>query len=60
MENFIIWLQGKKAYFLGLLAIIYALSGFYLGKFDQITAFNMIWAGLTAIALRAGIKKSLN
>lgn len=58
MLNFIKWLDGKKAYLLGLVAIIYALSGLYLGKIDSATAMDMIWAGLTAIALRAGIKKS--
>lgn len=56
--DFIAWLQGKKTYFLSFAAVLYALSGWYLGNFDQQTAINMLWAALTASALRAGIAKN--
>lgn len=49
------WLKGKKTYLLALVGIAYALSGWYLGKFDTQTTLEMAWAALTAGALRAGI-----
>lgn len=50
-------LSGKKAYLLGLLAVAYGLIGYYLGYSDVAQAQEAVWAGLTAIALRAGIAK---
>ena len=58
MSNLINWLKGKKAYLLGIAAVIYALLGVYLGKIDPATALDMVWAGLTAMAIRAGVSKS--
>lgn len=49
------WLKGKKTYILAVVGVIYALSGWYLGKIDTQTMINMAWAALTAAALRAGI-----
>ena len=51
-------LQGKKAYIMGILAIVYAVLGWFLGNIDALTAQQMIWAGLTTLAMRAGIKNS--
>ena len=52
------WLQGRKTYLLSLAALLYAVSGWYIGQIDQATALNMVWAALTAAALRAGIAKN--
>jgi hypothetical protein len=59
MEKVFDFLKGKKSYFLGLAAVIYALAGWYLGKIDPTTALDIIWAGLTAVAIRAGIKNDI-
>jgi hypothetical protein len=59
MEKVFNFLKGKKVYFLGLVAVIYALTGWYLGKIDPTTALDMIWGGLTAMAIRAGIKNEI-
>lgn len=59
--NFILdykeWLEGKKTYILGFLAILYGASGYYLGQLDSNTALQFVWGGLTSMALRAGISK---
>lgn len=55
--DYIKFLQGKKTYILTLAAIVYALSGWYIGQFDQQTMMNMVWVALTATAMRAGISK---
>lgn len=49
------WLKGKKTYLLAFAAVVYAVSGWYLGKFDTQAMIDMLWAALTAGALRAGI-----
>lgn len=55
--DFINWLQGKKTYLLSVAAILYAVSGWYIGQFDQHTMINMMWAALATMTLRAGISK---
>jgi hypothetical protein len=57
--NFIDSLKGYKTYGLALLAIVYGLSGFYTGNLDASTTIHIVWTALTAIALRAGIKTSM-
>lgn len=51
------WLQGKKTYLLGLFAVLYGVSGYYLGQLDSNIALQFIWGGLTAMTIRAGISK---
>ena len=58
ITDFYQWLQGRKTYLLSLAALLYAVSGWYIGQIDQATALNMVWAALTAAALRAGIAKN--
>lgn len=47
--------SGYKTYILGLAAIIYAITGWFIGNLDQATAMQAFWAGLTAMTLRSGI-----
>ena len=58
ITDFYQWLQGRKTYLLSLAALLYAVSGWYIGQIDQATALNMVWAALTAAALRAGIARN--
>lgn len=51
------FLSGKKTYILVVAAVLYAITGYFLGNFDANTAMQMIWAALTAAGLRAGISK---
>jgi len=48
-------MQGYKTYILALVAVIYAIAGFYSGHIAGQDAVNMMWAALTAGALRHGI-----
>lgn len=52
MINF---LSGYKTYFMGALAIAWAVVGYLLGNLDGATAQTYAWAGFTAIFLRAGV-----
>lgn len=54
--DYIKFLQGKKSYILGILALLYGISGYYIGQLDSNTALQFVWGGLTAMAIRAGIK----
>lgn len=60
--NIINWvvgkLSGKKTYFLALVALVYAISGYFLGNIEGKTAMELIWAALSSMTLRAGIAKS--
>lgn len=55
--DYIKFLQGKKTYILGLFAVLYGITGYYIGQLDSNTALQFIWGGLTSAALRAGISK---
>ena len=52
------WLKGKKTYILAFAGVVYAVSGWYLGKIDTQTMLDMAWAALATGALRAGIQNS--
>ncbi len=52
------FLSGKKTYILAGVAIIYAVTGYFLGHTDANTTMGMVWAALTAAALRGGISSS--
>jgi hypothetical protein len=52
-------LKGYKTYLLGLAGIAYGLGGFFTGHMDLPTLVSILWASLTAMALRAGITNSL-
>jgi len=56
LQDTIKWLEGKKTYFLCILAVIYALSGYFTGHFDMQTALDMVWVALTGSAMRSAIK----
>ncbi len=49
------WLKGKKTYILAGVGVIYAASGWYLGKIDTQTMLEMAWAAMAAGTIRAGI-----
>lgn len=49
-------LQGYKTYVMGGLAIIYGVSGYYLGHLETEIALNTIWAGITTLTMRSAIK----
>lgn len=50
-------LSGKKTYILGAIAVIWGVYGWAVGYIDALQAQEVIWGGLTAIALRLGIAK---
>jgi type IV secretory pathway VirB2 component (pilin) len=47
--------KGRKTYSLAVVAILYALAAWYLGKIDSQQAIAEIWAAITAAAIRHGI-----
>jgi hypothetical protein len=49
--------SGYKAYALGLLAVVWSITGYLMGYLDAGTAKEYVWAGLATLALRAGISK---
>ena len=53
--DYIDFLKGRKTYILGIFAILYGISGYYIGQLDSNTALQFIWGGLTSMAIRAGI-----
>ena len=55
LSDYIDYLKGKKTYVLGFFAIFYGITGYYIGQLDSTIAFQFIWGGLTAMAIRAGI-----
>ncbi len=55
--SFVSFLSGKKTYALGLVAILYGVSGFLTGHLDANSATDTIWAGLAVITGRAAIAK---
>jgi hypothetical protein len=59
MTNLINFLKGKKSYLLGLAGIAYAITGYYTGHLDKTGTVDAIWASLSVMALRAGIKNSV-
>ena len=48
--------QGYRTYAMGTLAIIYGVSGYYLGHLEADVALNTIWAGITTLTMRSAIK----
>jgi hypothetical protein len=48
-------LNGYKTYILALVGIVYGIVGWIWYGLDPVTAQEIIWAGLTAAAIRAGI-----
>lgn len=55
MNRLLELLKGKKTYFLAALGALWALTGFLLGHLDAQTASEVLWASLTAAALRNGL-----
>ena len=53
--DYIDFLKGRKTYILGIFAILYGISGYYIGQLDSNTALQFIWGRLTSMAIRAGI-----
>ena len=49
-------LQAYKTYLMGTLAIIYGVSGYFLGHLEVDMALNTIWAGITTLTVRSAIK----
>ena len=48
-------LKGYKTYALGILGIVFALSGFALGKLDSVTAFAIFFNSLAIMGIRNGV-----
>lgn len=51
-------INGYKTYVLGVLGIVYAVAGFATGHMDANTALGIVWASLTAMAIRHGVTTS--
>lgn len=49
-------LKGYRSYILAGLAVVYGVSGYFLGHLDGKTAMDTIWAGLTVFTMRSAIK----
>ncbi|HBX15917.1 MAG: hypothetical protein UV20_C0009G0009 [Candidatus Magasanikbacteria bacterium GW2011_GWA2_42_32] len=58
MSNLFEFLSGKKTYILAAVGFVWALIGWIMGFIDAKQAQEVIWASLTAMALRAGINKN--
>lgn len=55
LSDYVDYLKGRKTYILGIFAIIYGITGYYIGQLDSTIAFQFIWGGFTAMTLRGGI-----
>jgi hypothetical protein len=60
MESIRTYLKGKKTYVLGGVAIIGSLASYMVGDISLTEAAGAIWAGITAMTLRAGIKTEVS
>ena len=62
MENFIIWCQGKKAYFFAVCMALYALASAFnwlTPSPEQNAAVYGLLAALFGIAIKAGVNREL-
>ena len=50
------YLAGKKTYILAVLALFYAVTGYFTGNLDAETASQALWAALSLGAVRSAIK----
>jgi len=50
--------EGKKAYLLGILGIVWSITGWILGYLEPTAAQGILWASLTSMAIRAGVAKT--
>ena len=48
-------LTGKRTYILGGVAVVWAVVGYFMGYLPLEQAQTYLWAGLTAMGLRAAI-----
>ena len=55
MNKIITFLKGKKTYFVGALAIIFAILGFYFKTIDATQMVEAIFAALSLMGIRNGI-----
>jgi hypothetical protein len=55
MQNLLSWIKGKKTYFLSAAGVVWAVTGWMMGYLDEKTASEILWASLTAAALRNGM-----
>jgi hypothetical protein len=60
MENIRGWFKGKKTYVLGGVAIVGSIASYLVGDITLNEATGAIWAGITAMTLRAGIKTEVS
>ena len=60
MEKIKNWAKGKKTYVLGGVAIIGAIASFLVGDIELTQAAELIWTGLVAMTLRAGVTTTIN
>lgn len=58
MNNALVWLSGKKTYFLCFAAIVTAWASEMQGTISPQEAIQATFAALTGMTLRAGITKS--
>jgi hypothetical protein len=47
--------SGYRTYALGLLAVVWAITGYLMGYLDAGNAKEYVWVGLTTLAMRAGL-----
>lgn len=48
-------LQGKKTYIVGICGIIFAITGFIIGKIDSSSAITLIFTSLGMMGIRNGV-----
>lgn len=58
MRNFIIFLQGKKTYFLAAALLSYAIGGYFSGHLTSEEALKLIYESGIAASIRAAITKA--
>ena len=58
-QDFIEFLQGKKTYTIGILGLVWAVTGLLMGWIDMATAQELILTSLGLLGLRAGFENAL-
>ena len=57
MQQFLIWINGKKTYLTAIGMLVYAVLGWALNFLTPQAAMDIIWAALSLVGIRSAIAK---